>query len=51
LEEDEKQGDPVGGQAVSINLDPPMSLINWATNQAAYNSRYEASNTYSAEHC
>jgi len=48
LEEAEEEGNPVGGPAVSINLDPE-SLRYWITYQAAYTSWDEALNTYTAE--
>jgi hypothetical protein len=33
-----EKGDPVGGPAVSINLDPPRSLKHWTTKQRVYTS-------------
>lgn len=50
MEETEEEHHPVGGLAVSINLDPEY-LWHWNTNQAAYISWYEALNTYIAEDC
>ena len=44
--EEAEEGDPVGGPAVSINLDQEISQT---TNQATYSSWYEAPNTYTAE--
>jgi hypothetical protein len=41
IEEAEDYGNPVGGPAVSINLDPPRSLRYWTTNQAVYTSKYD----------
>jgi hypothetical protein len=38
MKEAEEKGDPVGGQAVSINLDPKRSLKYWTTKQTAYTS-------------
>jgi hypothetical protein len=38
LKEAEEKGDPVGGPAVTINLDPPRSLKHWTSKQAAYTS-------------
>jgi hypothetical protein len=31
LEQAEKEGDPIGGPTVSINLDPPTYLKYWTT--------------------
>jgi hypothetical protein len=53
LEEAEGEGNPAGGPAVSVNLDPsaPRSLKHWTTKQVAYTSWYEAPNSYTAEDC
>jgi hypothetical protein len=33
LKEAEEKGDPVGGPAVLINLDPPRFFKHWTTNR------------------
>ena len=38
MEEVEEEGDPVGGQAVSINLESLRFLKHWITKQVAYTS-------------
>ena len=38
MEEVEEEGDPVGGQAVSIYLEPLRFLKHWITKQVAYTS-------------
>jgi hypothetical protein len=46
---EEAEGDPVGGPAIPINLDPrDLSDTEY---QAAYSSCYEALRTYTAEDC
>jgi hypothetical protein len=47
LKEAEEEGNPVGGPAVSINLDSWNLSNTGLPKQAAYTSWYEATNTYS----
>jgi hypothetical protein len=49
LKEAEEKGDPVGGPAVSINLDPLRSFKHWTTKQTSYKSLYKAPNTHTVE--
>jgi hypothetical protein len=52
LEEAEEEGDPVGGPAVSINLDPwDLSDTGTPTRQHTPADDNEAPNTYTAEYC